>query len=401
MEMQVGLLYPPIVGPKKELLKGMAGRRTDLYQTMLKHLLEQAQYVDEHGYYGIGFTEHHLQVEGMTLSTSPGMLDLFIGLNTKNIRVGSLGYVLPAHNPIRVAEEISIIDQMTQGRVFAGFARGIQTRWVNTLGQHFEGIADNITDPESHYRIKREVYDESIEVIQKALRQDLFSYRGKYFDIPPPNINWPAGKFTAELGGGIDDQGRIVEVGIAPPTYNKRIPDMFEPFTTSEKGVEICASKGLIPLGIMTHPQYIEEQLMAAQRGWAQAGEDVALGEKFGLTRYVIVADTDEKARELAANATWEWTYYFTMFNFHGALIKPGECLSDIPNTVDGLIDRQMLFCGSADTVCRQMEAALSKTPIEYLWILSQNELVPQFDAMRGLELMTEKVFPHFTSLVR
>ena len=38
----------------------MAGRRTDLYQRMLENLVEQAQYMDAHGYYGVGFTEHHI-----------------------------------------------------------------------------------------------------------------------------------------------------------------------------------------------------------------------------------------------------------------------------------------------------------------------------------------------------
>jgi len=54
--MQVGAFYLPSVGTKEEILKGMAGKRTDLYQQMLRNLTEQMQYMDETGYYGAGFT---------------------------------------------------------------------------------------------------------------------------------------------------------------------------------------------------------------------------------------------------------------------------------------------------------------------------------------------------------
>ena len=73
------------------------------------------------------------------------MLDLFLGMQTKNLRVGQCGLVLPCHNPLRIAEDVAMLDQMTRGRAFAGFARGYQPRWVNTLGQHYSTLADSDT----------------------------------------------------------------------------------------------------------------------------------------------------------------------------------------------------------------------------------------------------------------
>ena len=136
--MEFGIFYLPAIGNKSELQEGMAGRRTDLYQRMLRNLAEQAQYLDAHGYYGIGFTEHHFHIEGEEVSTNPILLDMYLGMQTENIRLGQLGLVLPCQNPIRVAEDIAILDQVTKGRAFAGFARGYQPRWVNTLGQHYD-----------------------------------------------------------------------------------------------------------------------------------------------------------------------------------------------------------------------------------------------------------------------
>lgn len=97
---------------------------------MLSELAAQARLADQLGYDSISFTEHHFHVEGFEISGSPVRLDLFVGLQTRRIRVGQLGIVLPAQNPIRVAEEIAMLDHMTGGRANAGFARGYQRRWV-------------------------------------------------------------------------------------------------------------------------------------------------------------------------------------------------------------------------------------------------------------------------------
>jgi alkanesulfonate monooxygenase SsuD/methylene tetrahydromethanopterin reductase-like flavin-dependent oxidoreductase (luciferase family) len=178
--MEIGLHYPPLMGSSKEILAGMAGQRTDLYQRMLKHLVEQARYVDETGYYGFGFSEHHLSIEGITVSNNPAMLDLYIALHTKRIDVGELGFVLPAHDPLRVASDIAVLDQMSGGRAYAGFVRGIQERWLNTFGQHISpALADNVTDLPAHMQARAELFDESITVIRKAFTSQTFNFKGK------------------------------------------------------------------------------------------------------------------------------------------------------------------------------------------------------------------------------
>jgi alkanesulfonate monooxygenase SsuD/methylene tetrahydromethanopterin reductase-like flavin-dependent oxidoreductase (luciferase family) len=124
--MKTSLFYLPGVGNKDEIEQGKAGLRRELYGQMLRELTEQAKLADDLGYDSISFTEHHFHVEGFELSNNPIMLDLFIGMQTKRLRVGQLGVVLPANNPIRVAEDIAMLDHMTGGRANAGFARGYQ-----------------------------------------------------------------------------------------------------------------------------------------------------------------------------------------------------------------------------------------------------------------------------------
>jgi alkanesulfonate monooxygenase SsuD/methylene tetrahydromethanopterin reductase-like flavin-dependent oxidoreductase (luciferase family) len=73
------------------------------------------------------------------VSTNPVILDLYFGMKTKRMKFGQLGCVLPSQNPINLAENIAMVSQMLNGRVFAGFARGYQPRWVN-VGQRRQAL---------------------------------------------------------------------------------------------------------------------------------------------------------------------------------------------------------------------------------------------------------------------
>jgi alkanesulfonate monooxygenase SsuD/methylene tetrahydromethanopterin reductase-like flavin-dependent oxidoreductase (luciferase family) len=114
--MKTSLFYLPSVGSRTDIEAGHAGLRPDLYQAMLREVSEQCRLADQLGYDSVSFTEHHFHVEGFELSNNPVLLDLFIASQTTRLRVGQLGIVLPANNPIRVAEDIAMLDHMSGGR---------------------------------------------------------------------------------------------------------------------------------------------------------------------------------------------------------------------------------------------------------------------------------------------
>src|SRR4029077_13478504 len=113
--MKPSLFYLPSIGSRAEIEQGMAGMNPHFYQRMLKELSEQIKLGDELGYDSVSFTEHHFHIEGFELSNNTVLLDLYFAMQTKRIRVGQLGIVLPASNPIRVAEDIAMLDDMTRG----------------------------------------------------------------------------------------------------------------------------------------------------------------------------------------------------------------------------------------------------------------------------------------------
>ena len=131
--MKASLFYLPSTGSRAEIEAGMAGMRSEFYQRMLAERSEQVRLADDLGYDSVSFTEHHFHFVGVEVSNHPVLPDLFFAMQIGRIRVGQLGIVRPAANPIRVAEDIAMLDHMTGGRANAGFARGYQRRWVDIV----------------------------------------------------------------------------------------------------------------------------------------------------------------------------------------------------------------------------------------------------------------------------
>src|SRR6476661_9369287 len=189
--MKASLFCLPSVGSRAEIEAGMAATRPELYQRMLKELSELVKLADDLGYDSISFTEHHFHIEGFEVSNNPVLLDLFVGMQTTRLRVGQLGIVLPAQNPIRVAEDIAMLDHMTGGRACAGFARGYQRRWVDVMAQQTHGIHGAL--PHQHDAVdeaNRAAFEENVRIIKQAWTQDLVDYQGQYWKVPVQGTPW-------------------------------------------------------------------------------------------------------------------------------------------------------------------------------------------------------------------
>ena len=154
------------------------------------------------------------------------LLDLFVAMQTKRIRVGQLGIVLPADNPIRVAEDIAMLDHMSGGRANAGFARGYQRRWVDTMAQQNHGIHGAL--PHEHDEIdaaNRAAFEESYQIIKRAWTEDLMSFDGKYWRIPAGPTPWDL-EATSQYGAGVTD-GVVRQLGVVPKPVQKPHPPIF------------------------------------------------------------------------------------------------------------------------------------------------------------------------------
>ncbi len=142
---------------------------------------------------------------GLGLPVAPLLIYADLAARTKRIKFSPLGLVLPSWDPIRAAEELAVLDHLTKGRIYAGFARGYQDRWVNVLGQqyHVTGAPMVGSSIDNH---NRKVYEETVKVIKKAWTEEAWDYDGEYYKVPFPYKEgirrWP-------VDGRPDAQGQV------------------------------------------------------------------------------------------------------------------------------------------------------------------------------------------------
>jgi len=381
--MKVSLFYLPSIGSRAEIERGMAGLRRDLYRRMLSELSEQARLADDLGYDSISFTEHHFHVEGFELSNNPVLLDLFVGMQTKRLRVGQLGIVLPAQNPIRVAEDIAMLDHMTGGRANAGFARGYQRRWVDIMAQQMHGIHGAL--PHQHDAIdaaNRAAFEECFAIVKKAWTADLLSHDGRYWRIPAGETPWELDA-TRQYGAGVVD-GIVRAVSVVPKPLQQPHPPLFQPFASSERSIRWCAAEGVTAILPPLHPR-IEEGLF---RLYAEASGR-PLGDGIGVLRDVVVAPSDEEAQALWHDSgTFTGAAWFAPFGFSQGLVDPSS--GEMPD----LLGESLALVGSVDTVTRQLERLVARLPLRWLFAWTYNALIPHPKLMWSIEQFATRVLP-------
>jgi alkanesulfonate monooxygenase SsuD/methylene tetrahydromethanopterin reductase-like flavin-dependent oxidoreductase (luciferase family) len=307
-------------------------------------------------------------------------------MQTKRIRVGQLGIVLPASNPIRVAEDIAMLDHMTGGRACAGFARGYQRRWVDIMAQQTHGIHGAL--PHQHDAIdeaNRAAFEECFTIIKKAWTEEMLSFQGKYWKIPAGETPWDL-HTTTKWGKGVEN-GILKSVGVVPKPLQKPHPPVFQPFASSERSIRWCAANGVTAILPPMHEVH-EKNLFEV---YASASGR-AFGDGLGMLRDIIIADTDEEARKMWADSgKFAGEAWFVPFGFRRGMLDPKTGEAPTPEEA---IAKGYALVGTVDTVTRSLEALKKKLPVNWIFGWMHNSLIPHEKMMRSLELFTTKVLP-------
>lgn len=229
----------------------LSGRRTDKFQTMMEKLKDQMVLAESLGYDGFCLTEHHMQAEGVECTTNPIMWNMYVAQHTKTFKVGQLGMNLTAMNPIKVAEDIAMLDQMTKGRAFAGFSRGNTPRWTATMGQHINITSTESDKSDADQRNRRALY-ENWDLVKSLWTDDLTSHAGEFWQVPLP-VDWDFGP-TREFGGDapVDKDGVLRKVGIVPKCYQDPYPPVYAPFSYSMETARFWARENAKMVSFVT-----------------------------------------------------------------------------------------------------------------------------------------------------
>ena len=141
-------------------------------RTYAEHLAAWEE-MERLGYDGVGFNEHHTSPYG--LMNSPNIMASAAAQRTTKLKLLMYGNLLPLHDPLRLAEELAMLDCLSNGRIVSGFARGI---------------------PREHnvYKVplrdSRARFEEAWEIIRRAWTEEVFSYQGRFWSYADVAI-WP------------------------------------------------------------------------------------------------------------------------------------------------------------------------------------------------------------------
>jgi alkanesulfonate monooxygenase SsuD/methylene tetrahydromethanopterin reductase-like flavin-dependent oxidoreductase (luciferase family) len=387
-------LYPMLPADGEESRKRLRplGRDAELYHRVLHEWLDIVKAADEMGVWGVSTIEHHLHSEGYEVGPNPGVLNAWWAGHVKNAHVGALGYVMATQDPIRVAEETAILDHITRGKYFVGFARGYQSRWTNILGQFTDSVA-TVSDGSAEDQKNRDIFEERVEMVLKCWEEDSVVLDGRYYQAPYPLktgvANYPASPIARAAGapGEIDEGGAVRRISVVPPLYRKRRPPIFVATSKSDDSVRYCGRNGFIPTyfskfdGIIRQSQiYVDE---AAKRG-----ERLRIGQRQNIVRWLHIGETEaEYHRKLR-------DYDLDIYkNFYGPFFP--QFPTD-PNTdwVKNISESGIFIGGTLDQVRSEWQRLYEHLPAEYITLIFHYAQQPKDDVLRELELFMTKVAP-------
>ncbi|MDQ0938389.1 LLM class flavin-dependent oxidoreductase [Streptomyces sp. V1I1] len=389
------LFYLPVLAGYDQFQKGLAGVNSQNYQNMLWQISQQAKLADDLGYWGLSFTEHHFHVEGFEGSNNPILLDLYVAMQTKKIRVGQMANALPFHNPLRLAEDLAMLDQMSGGRAFVGIARGYQKRWADVMGQLFDVGAAPSDRSEVDLRNRR-LFEEHWAIMKKAWTELLFSHEGKHWKIPPAGLDfdYPA---IREFGGGLDNDGTITQIGVVPKPFQRPYPQVFQPFSASEETFRFCAREGMVPLVMNTDDEIVRHLFDVYQQEAEESGYGrLKRGERIGIIKDVVVSRDAAEAHYWAQRGSgFCFDRWFGPLGFSSALRNKGET-GPVGTDYATLNARGFEWVGTPDDINRKIEKTVALHNPEYLLQCQYSTLIPNDVQLRSLELWATDIAPNW-----
>lgn len=379
------------------------------WDRMIEEVVEIAQLADEVGFDGFCFPEHHLHSEGVEMGSLP-LLTQHVIHNTKRIKVGPIGYVLPGWNPLRLALEIAWLDQLTKGRTFIGFARGYQTRWLNQMAQKVD-VSATLSEKNEADRVNREAFEEVFRFLKLAWGNEPFTFKGKYYEFPHPQEGtpWPAHEWTRQYGfpGEVNEAGRIQKINVVPKPYQKPHPKLFQAFSVSEATIRWCAQEDIVPTVLLPQPEVVRQFAEAYQAEAEKAGRKLKLGENYGVLRSVYIAENKQKAYELGDQGVLGvgFKQFFHHFGFSEAFRLP-EDESKYPTgktmlpaselSMDRFERNKFGLFGTPSDICRAMDELVENAHPEWFVWQSDQGFLPKDQVKRQLEAFGKEVLPRY-----
>lgn len=325
--------------------------------------------VEDLGFDSYWAIDHYVTPYGMT----GGVLQhlTYMAGRTSTLDLGTMVLVLPWYDPLKVAHQISVLDNLLQGRTLTiGLGRGAAVKEFDAFGIKMQDA--------------RGRYNESLEVLKLALTQEWFSFEGEHFKIP--------------------------ETSVRPMFRNpERILDRLRVAWTSPESLPIAANGGLGM--IMTNQKSWDEyevdvadfNAVRAQHGWAPTQPSVVVR--------ATCLDTTEEAWEQMSKYTIEATR--SSASHYGLTAADAERFANTKGyeqyaKIAGYVmsDEDIVEAaakpqawGTPDQVYNQLEMIQRKTSAEEFMLNFKFGTMSRDDAERSMRLFAKEVLPHLKDL--
>ena len=324
--------------------------------------LKFAHAADEAGIYCLHIAEHH--ATPLNMVPVPGVYLGAVARATKRMRLGPLVYLLPLYSPLRMIEEISMLDHLSHGRLEVGVGRGVSP-WE--LKFHKVQHDDS-----------RDIFIDAFQCISAGLTTDSLTYKGKHFvydNVPialrPLQQPHPAFWYASSSAIGATWAG---ERGLHFVTLG--------PTPSAKASIEAYRSA------------------LAKRGAPAQPKPEFSGGAAIGVSRQIFVADTDAEARRFAKPAIdTHHAHIKWLATKHGDTGLTSRLnLSFGASYEDSLADGSVI-AGSPQTVRAEIERQAAELGINYLLSYLFLGNMTLADALRSLALFSTEVMPHLAEL--
>ena len=361
------------------------------YTEILNNARDIAVYCDENNWNSIWFTEHHFNHEGMESTPNPLMVCADIAAKTKQIRLGQACNVITFWNPIRLAEDIAVLDHLSNGRVEVGIGRGVYGR---------EAVHMNIDADLKDQAKNKRLFQETLDVMKKAWTEKFFSHKGEFYTYPAPNFEWQHDMSPPSSEYMNLDTKILEKIRIVPQPVQKPHPPLWQ-VVDSPSSIE-WAGKNNISIIMWIPPiQSLKKRFEIYQQAKSEKEKrHIELGEGISVVRDMFVAESMEEAKEKAGEQMVNYMRWVCHWRGLGTHMNPGEELPKTDHKLDLLSyeflhERNMLF-GTVDYIINKIEEMQTELNLQDLKVWSNFPGVKHEDCMKSIRLFTEKIIPHF-----
>jgi len=391
-------MYPVIRadGPEEREELRPIGRNRERYQEAMDGMPDIIRAMDDLGVWGISSIEHHFHSEGYEVGPNIGVNTGYWAGLSKKLNIGSLGYVMSVDDPIRVAEETAVLDHITKGRCFVGFARGYQSRWTNVLGQKIGSVATLSDKSEADVR-NREIFEEQVDIVMKAWTEGTFDYKSDLWEYPYPHDtgvkDWFMGDVTRQLGapGEMDDEGNLRKICVVPAPYTQPHPKVFIASNASLETVKYAGARGFIPTYFSSigkcadfGPRYTEVA--------NQNGHNFAPGQNQAIVRWPHIGETQAEGGQMAID--WSRDIFE---NFYGPLFPDWTARAqgaDDAKMLDLMTETGLFQFGDVSSVRDTYVDQWKQLPAEYITLIYHYAQCPKDEMINQLKIFMEEVKP-------